>query len=126
MLVRVKYPSGRQSKVLNYSGRRLSQLLDRGKILSWEKCETYTHEQRAYVMTVKGLSCTVCDSSPPSQAHHCGTGMGRQKSHLLVIPVCTNHHPDTQSCQLSKREWEREYGTEQYHLDKTELRLQDE
>ena len=114
MLVRVKYPSGRHGRVRNYSPRRLQKLLDAGKIISWEKCLLYTPEQRDYVMAVKALSCTVCDKAPPSEAHH-----------IATIPVCTNHHPATQSCQLSRREWEREYGTEQYHLDKTQLRLKE-
>mgnify|MGYP003633224557 CR=1 FL=1 len=125
MLVRVKYPSGRHGRVRNYSPRRLQKLLDAGKIISWEKCLLYTPEQRDYVMAVKALSCTVCDKAAPSEAHHSGTGMGRRKNHLATIPVCTNHHPATQSCQLSRREWEREYGTEQYHLDKTQLRLKE-
>jgi hypothetical protein len=126
MLVTVIYTTGRIDSPRRRTPKQLKKLLDSGKIASFEQVFRYTPEQAAYLNAVKGLSCTVCDKVAPSEAHHCGTGMGRQKGHLLVIPVCTNHHPDTQSCQLSRREWEREYGTEQYHLDKTELRLREE
>ena len=125
MLVRVQYAPDRYGRVKNYSRRRLEKLLAAGKILSWQEASTYTPEQRDYVMAVKDMPCTVCGKTPPSQAHHCGTGMGRKKNHLEVIPVCESHHPATQACQLSRREWEREYGTEEYHMARTRHILQE-
>mgnify|MGYP003633288443 CR=1 FL=1 len=106
----------------------MKQLLAAGKIVGWEKVERYTPEQEAHILAVKRLPCTVCGKDAPSEAHHCGTGMGRRKDHGKCIPVCLDHHISRPggSCGLSRREWEREFGTEQYHLDKTELRLRGE
>ena len=68
----------------------------------------------------------VIGKAAPSEAHHCGTGMGRRKDHAKVIPVCQDCHISRPGgeCLLSRREWEREYGTEDYHLQKTEIFLQ--
>lgn len=56
--------------------------------------------------------------------HHCGTGGGGRKNHMLVIPLCERHHTGDEGInsltgKMSRREWEEKFGTEREHLEKT-------
>lgn len=58
--------------------------------------------------------------------HHCGTGMGRKKDHSKVIPLCWMHHLGAEGVdgkKISKREWQRKYGTEKELLEKVRSRI---
>ena len=125
LLYAIKYATGKVEQHRR-SAPQIQKLIASGKVIDARVVVTFTPEQQAHILAVKGLPCTVCGKAAPSEAHHCGTGMGRRKDHAKVIPVCQDCHISRPGgeCLLSRREWEREYGTEDYHLQKTEIFLQ--
>lgn len=59
--------------------------------------------------------------------HHCGTGGGGRKNHKLVLPLCWEHHVGGRGIdgqQMSKREWQTKYGSEEKLLKRLERLLQ--
>ena len=46
-----------------------------------------TKADKKHFMSVKELSCGVCDAPPPSDAHHIKQGL-----HLTCIPLCKDCH----------------------------------
>ena len=46
-----------------------------------------TSEERAHILKVKLLPCSVCDAAPPSDAHHI-----RQGLHFAVVALCKDCH----------------------------------
>lgn len=58
---------------------------------------------------------------------HCFTGAGGRKDHSKTIPLCWAHHLGAEGIdgkRMSKREWQRKYGTEAELLAKTERMLE--
>ena len=51
--------------------------------------QTYTKRERAHIVKVKELSCSVCDKPGPSEAHHIS-----QSSPWTAIALCANCHRD--------------------------------
>jgi hypothetical protein len=53
--------------------------------------------------------------------HHCGTHMGGGRNNANVIPLCWEHHLGAGGIdgkRMSKREWEKKYGTEETLLER--------
>jgi hypothetical protein len=84
----------------------------------WKRGTKPTIEDRRHWESVRSLGCMArgCKSKHP-EIHHCGTGAGGRKNHMLVIGLCHLHHRGLQGIHtLSRRVWEALYGTEQEHL----------
>lgn len=47
----------------------------------------YTFAESQHVERVKGLPCSVCDTAPPSEAHHI-----RQGLHYTCVALCPDCH----------------------------------
>lgn len=56
--------------------------------------ENATNAEREHMARIKSLSCGVCDTSGPSDAHHITDG-GRRISHYATIPLCKSCHQDS-------------------------------
>lgn len=48
-----------------------------------------TAKERAHLLAVKGLPCSVCDAEPPSDAHHIEQGL-----HFCAVALCKDCHQD--------------------------------
>jgi hypothetical protein len=60
--------------------------------------------------------------------HHTGTGAGGRKNHMLVLPLCWEHHLgddgiNSLTGKISRREWEEKHGTETVLLEKLRSKL---
>lgn len=78
-----------------------------------------TKSERAHMDRVAALGCVVCKS--PATIHHCGTYMGGGRDHSKVLPLCWMHHQGPEGIdgkRMSKREWEKKYGTEEQLMEK--------
>jgi hypothetical protein len=51
--------------------------------------QSYSKKERAYIERVKGLPCSVCNASGPSDAHHI-----RQDNPFTCIALCKSCHQD--------------------------------
>lgn len=88
--------------------------------------KTYkTSEEQAHMSAVADLGCLICHS--PATIHHCGTYMGGGRNHMRVLPLCEIHHlfgPDAIDGKIiSKRQWEKRFGTEEELLELVRKRL---
>lgn len=48
-----------------------------------------TAKERAHLLAVKALPCSVCHAEPPSAAHHI-----KQGAHFLTVALCADCHQD--------------------------------
>jgi len=48
-----------------------------------------TVKERAHLLAVKSLPCSVCNAEPPSSAHHI-----RQGDHFTAVALCVDCHQD--------------------------------
>ncbi len=85
-------------------------------------------EERRHWARVRPLGCLVCNSECKGRTtiHHCGTGGGGRKNHMLVIPLCVYHHTGAGGINggiISRRAWEEKHGTETYFLKLLERKL---
>jgi hypothetical protein len=93
--------------------------------------KTKTADEKRHMAEVAKLPCSVgnheCDYFGRTVTlHHCGCGNGGRKDHMKVAPLCWRHHVGDLGInggKMSRREWESIYGTEDYHLAKTERLL---
>lgn len=73
------------------------------------------------------MSCIVHGCTAPSTIHHCGTYMGGGKDHMNILPLCEKHHlfgsDAIDGKIISKRAWEKRFGTEEELLEKVKLLL---
>lgn len=88
------------------------------------KTRTPTAEEKRFMAAMCELGCIVClkkgFDTPQVTPHHMD-GRVKPDCHKKILPLCGNHHqePDTQkpprwySLHANKRDFEREYGTEQ-------------
>lgn len=77
-----------------------------------------TKAQRKRWDKIAQLGCIVTSSHCMGRItiHHCGTGAGGRKDHDKVIPLCVEHHLGSLGIdgqRMSKREWQRRYGSEE-------------
>ena len=57
------------------------------------------------------LGCIICDA--PAQVHHMRNGtMGKREDHMLVIPLCEEHHKGDFSIHNSPETFQNIYGSE--------------
>ena len=59
--------------------------------------------------------------------HHCGTYMGGGRDHKRIIGLCWLHHlgpAGIDGKQMSKRQWEAKYGTEEQLMAKLQKLLE--
>lgn len=91
-----------------------------------------TKQDRVRWSEVAALGCVAANGVGTSTCagritiQHCLTGMGRQKDHSKVIPLCWEHHLGKEGIdgkQMSKPAWEAKYGTETILLEKVKLLL---
>ena len=84
-------------------------------------------DYKKHFETVAQLKCCVCQG--PATIHHCKGGSmidwfgskisprGTRCNHFLVIPLCMNHHTGDDGIDvMPTREWEKNFGTQVYHL----------
>ncbi len=74
---------------------------------------------------VRALGCQAkdCNHRAP-EIHHCKTGAGGRKDHMLVIGLCHEHHRGAKGIHtLSRGVWELIFGTEEQHLDRVSQML---
>ena len=86
-----------------------------------------TKEEKQWMDKVASLGCYVCKR--PAALHHIrpkGTGMGRRTSHFHVIPLCYDHHQGQFSIHMSKKQFEKEYGTETEILEIIKQKVKEE
>ena len=86
-----------------------------------------TKEEKQWMDKVASLGCYVCER--PAALHHIrpkGTGMGRRTSHFHVIPLCYDHHQGQFSIHMSKKAFEKEYGTETEILEIVKQKVKEE
>jgi hypothetical protein len=70
-----------------------------------------------------GCSVEPCYSNICLETHHCLTGAGGRKDHDKTICLCYYHHRGGEGIHtIGRKEWQRKYGTEQYHMDKDKKR----
>jgi len=70
------------------------------------------------------LGCILCGG--PATIHHCGTYLSGGRNHKRVISLCWQHHLGPEGIDgkvISKREWEKRYGTEEELLAKVDMLL---
>jgi hypothetical protein len=48
-----------------------------------------TTRERAHLLAVKSLPCSVCNAEPPSSAHHIKQGL-----HFTTVALCPDCHQD--------------------------------
>lgn len=73
---------------------------------------------------IAALGCIVSGCRHSACIHHALTGMGGRKNHLKVLPLCYDHHQGKEGIHtLSRRVWEKKFGTEEYLLEKVEKLL---
>jgi Recombination enhancement, RecA-dependent nuclease len=79
----------------------------------------------AWIKRVKALPCCVCDSQPPSEAHHIrdgSVGTGQKAGDQETIPLCPEHHRTggrNIAFHAGPRTWERLFGTQRELLAET-------
>lgn len=72
-----------------------------------------------------GCSVDDCRNGYMLETHHCDTGAGKRKDHDKTICLCYYHHRGAEGIHtIGRKEWQRKYGTEQYHMDKDKKRRQ--
>jgi len=60
-----------------------------------------TDKERRHLLNVKSLPCSVCDASPPSDAHHI-----KQHKQYLVVALCKDcHQGSLMGWHGQKRAW---------------------
>ena len=76
-----------------------------------------TREERVHMGLVAELGCIICRR--PAEVHHVA-GHGVRASHYETIPLCPDHHRNTNDCvHAGRRTFEARYGTERELLAKT-------
>lgn len=87
--------------------------------------------EQAHMCRVAQLPCVVADlecnyNGREVTLQHCGTGGGGRRNHMLVIPLCWEHHLGAKGIdgkRMSKRDWQLEYGQEDILLLRVARRL---
>lgn len=70
-----------------------------------------------------GCSVDDCKNGVMLETHHCETKAGCQKDHDKTICLCYYHHRGAEGFHtIGRKEWQRKYKTEQYHMMKWEVR----
>lgn len=73
-----------------------------------------TKAQRMKWDLIANLGCIIPGCWHAPCIHHCETGAGGRKNHDRVLPLCYDHHQGVQGIhKLSRRVWEKLFGTEQ-------------
>lgn len=64
-----------------------------------------------------------CDGYPV-HVHHAKTGAGGRKNHMLVLPLCYNHHQGKEGIHtMGRKPWQEKFGTEDELLDRVQKQL---
>jgi len=80
------------------------------------------NSEKEYHAKVRDLGCIICQS--PCSVHHCKTGAGGRKNHMLVIGLCHYHHQGDEGIHtLGRKAWQAKYETEDYYMDLTNKEL---
>lgn len=83
-----------------------------------------TKLQRTRFDAVANLGCIIPDCNHAACIHHCETGMGGRKNHDRVLPLCYDHHQGKEGIHtLSRRVWQKKFGTEQELMDRVSSML---
>lgn len=73
-----------------------------------------TKSQKARWDRMANLGCAIEGCGHAPCIHHAETGMGGRKNHDRVIPLCYDHHQGRDGIHtLSRRTWQKKFGTEQ-------------
>lgn len=82
---------------------------------------------RKHIEAVKALPCIVCDTPPPSDAHHviCGRYGQRRAGDDETIPLCKRHHQwGPEAIHENKRAWVERHGPDHGYLDEVRRMLE--
>ena len=66
-----------------------------------------------HMIEVKGLPCIICETPPPSEAHHAISGRygGRKRNDWWTLPMCGFcHRTGPNAIHNGKRSWEEKHG----------------
>lgn len=81
-----------------------------------------TATQKRRFERVASLGCVICGGI--AEVHHCNTGAGGRKDHDKVIGLCVEHHRGSVGIHtLSRRTWQKMYGTEHLFLNQVSRQL---
>lgn len=83
-------------------------------------------EEAAYMLSVKGERCCICDALPPSDAHHpIHDRYGTAKvSGFLCIPLCKPHHQDgPEAIHNGKETWRKKHGPDHGYVAQTQIAI---
>ena len=80
-----------------------------------------TRQEKDHMGEVAALGCIICRR--PAEVHHIA-GHGMRASHYETIPLCPDHHRNSNECvHAGRRTFEAKFGTEKELLAKTLTRL---
>ncbi len=82
--------------------------------------------EKKHMQKVVELGCLVCRKlgyyDAPAEIHHIknNTGMGRKENNFCVIPLCANHHRNTNfSYHYSPKQFTKDWGSQEDLLKET-------
>ena len=85
-----------------------------------------TKDEKNHMRAVADLGCIICDKmgfpGSPAELHHIvsNTGMGKKASNYEVIPLCPNHHRNSQeSYHYSPKDFTDKWGRQEDLLEQT-------
>jgi hypothetical protein len=62
--------------------------------------KSMTSAERAHLLAVKGLPCSICNAEPPSSAHHI-----KQGHHFTTVALCADCHTGYNGWHGTKALW---------------------